>query len=95
MNWLPVKKLKTDKIHCPPGDQVWPGDMSDPWGTSERYMRDGYLPPLPLCEALVKSPPAKFTRNRAWVLAGAIQSVKHLEEDTAVLRKNLRALSRG
>jgi hypothetical protein len=90
MNWLPVKKLNSGKVR----EQMWTGPVDDPWSAAEQYMKDGYLPPIILCEALVTSPPVKFTRNRAWVLAGAIQSVKHLEGDTAALRKNLRALGK-
>jgi hypothetical protein len=90
MDWKPVKKLKADKVHF----TEWHGS-DNPWEAVEAYMKDGYLPPIVLCRLLVDSAPAKITRNRMWVLAGAIQSVKCLEGDTGLLRKALRALARG
>ncbi len=90
MNWLPVKKLKPDKIHF----QEWEGPVDDPWGAAEQYMKKGYLPPVVLCVLLTQPPYKKFTRNRAWILAGAIQTVKWMEGDTEILRKKLRKLSK-
>jgi hypothetical protein len=95
MNWRPVKKLKPDRIHSTSADTGWIGKLDDPWGSAERYMVEGYLPPIVLCRAIIKSEPPKITRTRVWVLAGAIQSVKHLEMDTALLRKALRSLARA
>jgi hypothetical protein len=94
MNWKPVKNLRPDKIHSTPADADWAGSLKDPWGSAEAYMKKGFLPPLVICQAMAEDPPTKVTRNLQWIAAGAIQSVKHLELDTAILRKALRALAR-
>lgn len=91
MNWVKVRTLKPGKVHF----QEWQGPVEAPWEVAEQCMREGYLPPVVLCVLITKTPLAKFTRRRQWVLSGCLETLNWIERDTSDLRKQLKALRKS
>ena len=89
MNWIKVRSLKADKIL-----DAMPPDWDGAWDTAEKYMRAGYLPPYWLCRVLPAEHLESFTRRRQWVLSAALETLNRMEDDTAGLRKTLKAMKR-
>lgn len=90
MNWIKIRTLKPDMIHW----SWWEGPVEDPWKVAEDCMKQGFLPPVVLCVLLPQHNPQVFTRQKHWVLAGAVETLNRVEEDAAALRKELRKIKR-